>query len=134
ASREKNAAAIASHLAAEKYGLKVLASSIQDTAHNITRFLIIGKNYSKRSSKNKTSILLMIKDKVGALSELLQPFKKAGINLTKIESRPSKKKVWEYYFFIDFEGYIEDEKIKKVVRGLGKHCKLIKVLGSYPIN
>ena len=134
ASKEKNAAAIASRLAAAKYGLKVFASSIQDTAHNITRFLIVGKNYSKRSPKNRTSMLLMVKDKVGALSELLQPLKKAGINLMKIESRPSKKKVWEYYFFIDFEGYIEDEKIKKAVKGLEKHCKLLKVLGSYPIN
>ncbi|MCK9555749.1 prephenate dehydratase [bacterium] len=132
AAKEKHAAAIASSLAAEKYNMKILAGSIQDTAHNETRFLIVGRNYSKKSKKNKTSVLLMIKDKVGALYELLQPFKKMKINLTKIESRPSRKRAWEYYFFVDFDGYVEDEKIKKCVRDISRHCKYVKILGSYP--
>ncbi|HNW39585.1 MAG TPA: prephenate dehydratase, partial [Candidatus Omnitrophota bacterium] len=105
AKKEKNTAAIASLLASKVYGLKVLSSGIQDLSHNITRFLVVGKNVASRTGKDKTSLLFSIKDRVGALYEMLLPFRKYGVNLTKIESRPSKKKAWEYYFFVDILGH-----------------------------
>ncbi|MDD5097189.1 MAG: prephenate dehydratase [Candidatus Omnitrophica bacterium] len=130
--KEKNSAAIASLLASKIYGLKVLASGIEDSPHNITRFFVIGKNISKPTGHDKTSVLFSIKDKVGALYEMLLPFRKYGINLTKIESRPSKKKAWEYYFFIDIIGHEQDKLVKKALGELERKCNYLKILGSYP--
>lgn len=133
ASREKSSAAIASKAAALHYKLNVLEGGIEDSPHNVTRFLVIGKEISGKSTKDdKTSIMFSVKDKVGALFSALLPFKKYGINLTKIESRPSKKKAWEYYFFVDFEGYFEDKLVKRALSELEKHCTFVKILGSYP--
>ena len=131
---EKNAACIASSLAAECYGLKVLAKSIQDYSHNVTRFLVIGRTEPKPTKHDKTSIMFSIKDKVGALHDMLVPFKKNKLNLTKIESRPSKRRAWDYYFFVDLVGHYEDANVKKALRELEKQTKFIKVLGSYPIG
>ena len=110
----------------------MLASSIEDNPNNTTRFLVISRTESKPTRSDKTSIVLAIKDKVGALHDILAPFKKTGINLTKIESRPSKKKAWNYFFFIDFEGHYAQPRIRKALRALEPHCTLLKVLGSYP--
>jgi len=132
AAGEKNSAAIGSSLAAECYGLKVLAKSIEDSAHNVTRFLVIGKIESAPTKKDKTSIMFAVKDKPGALHDILLPFKKNSINMTKIESRPSKKKAWEYYFFIDIEGHARNPRINKALAELKAHTSLFKVLGSYP--
>jgi chorismate mutase/prephenate dehydratase len=132
ASKDKGSAAIASELAAERYGLKIIARSIEDAAHNITRFLIIGKEEQQPSQDDRTSILFSVKDKVGVLHDTLVPFKKNRINLTKIESRPSRLKAWEYYFFVDLAGHCKDKKVKKALAELGKHCAYLKVLGSYP--
>jgi len=134
AKKEKNSAAIASLLASRVYGLKVLASGIQDSAHNITRFLVVGKNTAARTGKDKTSLFFSIKDRVGALYEMLLPFRKYGVNLTKIESRPSKKKAWEYYFFVDILGHQQDNLIKKALNELERRCSYLKILGSYPIG
>ena len=134
AKKEKNAGAIASLLAARTYGLKVLARSIEDFPHNYTRFLVIGEHISRPTGKDKTSILFSIKDEVGALHHMLLPFKRRGINLTKIESRPSKVKAWDYYFFLDFEGHIDEERVKLALDELEKRCKFMKVLGSYPVE
>ncbi|OIO80749.1 MAG: prephenate dehydratase [Candidatus Omnitrophica bacterium CG12_big_fil_rev_8_21_14_0_65_43_15] len=134
ASGEKNSAAIGSSLAAECYGLKILAKSIEDSSHNITRFLVIGKTQSAPTAKDKTSIMFSAKDKPGALHDILVPFKKNGINMTKIESRPSKKKAWEYYFFVDLQGHAKNPKIKKALDELKKHTSVFKVLGSYPAH
>jgi len=130
--KEKNSAAIASLLASKIYALKVLASGIEDSPHNITRFFVIGKNISKPTGHDKTSVLFSIKDKVGALYEMLLPFRKYGINLTKIESRPSKKKAWEYYFFIDIVGHFQDKLVKAALGELERKCNYLKILGSYP--
>jgi len=92
-------------LAARVYGLKVIASGIEDSPHNVTRFLVIGKAEVPPSGCDRTSIAFSIKDRVGALHDMLVPFKKYRINLTKIESRPSKKKAWDYYFFVDMDGH-----------------------------
>ena len=134
AKKEKNSAAIASLLASKTYGLKVLASGIQDSLQNITRFLVVGKNVAARTGHDKTSLLFSIKDRVGALYELLLPFRKYGVNLTKIESRPLKKKAWEYYFFVDILGHQDDYKIKKALSELERKCTYLKILGSYPIG
>jgi chorismate mutase/prephenate dehydratase len=131
--KEKGAAAIGSSLAAECYGLNMLARSIEDSPHNMTRFLVIGKVENRPTGKDKTSIMFAVKDRVGALHDMLVPFKKNRINLTKIESRPSKKRAWEYRFFVDMIGHHEDAGIKKALKQLGGVCTNLKILGSYPL-
>lgn len=129
---DPSAAAIASELAAQLYGLRIIRSHIEDYSSNFTRFLVIAKNHVQKSGKDKTSVMFSIKDKVGALYSCLKTFTDSGINLTKIESRPSRKKMWEYIFFVDIEGHIEDEKIRKALDALEQQCTFLKVLGSYP--
>lgn len=131
-SKENFSAAIASEAAAKIYNLRATEKGIQDGIQNFTRFFVIGKAQSKPSGADKTSLALMIKDKVGALYEILGIFDKNGINLTKIESRPSKRKLWEYIFFIDIEGHIEDKKIVSSLEKLRDICVSVKILGSYP--
>jgi chorismate mutase / prephenate dehydratase len=134
AAKEKASAALGSVLAAEIYGLKVLAESVEDSPHNITRFFVIGKSDVPRTGHDRTSLMFSIKDHVGALHEMLVPFKKYGVNLNKIESRPSKRKAWDYYFFVDLDGHIDDPKVKKALVALESKCKFLKVLGSYPLG
>ncbi len=133
ASREKGAAAIGSRDAADEYGLKVIVPNIYDIAHNTTRFFVIGQNDAAPTGKDRTSILFSIKDRVGALYQMLAPFYHEKINLTKIESRPSKKRAWDYYFFVDFEGHRLDPKVKRALDKLENMCKYLKILGSYPV-
>lgn len=130
--KDKQGSCIGNKILAETYGLKVIASSIEDSSSNLTRFLIIANCDSKPSGKDKTSILCSAKDRVGALHDVLYSFKKYGINLTKIESRPSKKKPWEYYFFIDFEGHRNSDRVTKALIQLEQQCIFVKILGSYP--
>lgn len=134
ASRNKHAAAIAGKLAAEVYGLKILAEKIEDRSQNTTRFLVIGKEPAKKAKRNKTSAMFSIKDEAGSLLKILQVFGRNNINLTKIQSRPLPNRSWEYLFFIDFEGHIEDPVIEKVVQSISKRCMYFRVLGSYPWN
>ncbi|MCK5852775.1 prephenate dehydratase [bacterium] len=131
-SARKNSAAVASKLASEMYGLKFIARSIEDYAQNTTRFLVISNRISSAASSNKTSLLFAIKDYAGALYEALKPFSEAKINLSKIESRPNKVQAWEYYFFVDLIGHIDDENVFQAVEQLKKHCDFVKILGSYP--
>jgi len=130
--KERTAAAIASDLASELYGLKIVASRIEDRSDNFTRFLVISKDFPPSSGVDKTSILFSIKDRVGALHDMLVPFKKHNINLTKIESRPTKKKAWEYIFFVDFVGHLTEENVQKALSELEEQCLYLKILGSYP--
>lgn len=132
ASKENLSAAISSELAVNFYSVKVIARDIEDFKTNTTRFLVIGSHVAKKTGRDKTSIMFSIKDRVGALYEILVPFKKFKINMTKIESRPSKKKAWEYYFYVDFLGHQDDENVRKALSALDKHCHFLKVLGSYP--
>jgi len=134
AAKERNSACIASLLAGKVYKLKLIAADIEDSPHNITRFFVIGKTEAGKTKRDKTSILFSIKDKVGALHDMLLPFKKYGINLTKIESRPSKKRAWDYYFFMDLEGHKNDLKIRQALAELEVKCKFMKILGSYPVG
>ncbi|MFC1807663.1 prephenate dehydratase [Candidatus Omnitrophota bacterium] len=128
----KNSAAIASKLAAQENGLSILARSIEDSSHNITRFLVIGAHEAEPVKDNKTSIVFSMKDKAGALHDVLSAFKRDKVNLTKIESRPSKRKAWKYYFFVDMQGHIKEKRIKRSLTLIKKHCNFFKVLGSYP--
>ncbi|MEW6170969.1 MAG: prephenate dehydratase [Candidatus Omnitrophota bacterium] len=133
ASKQHDSSAIASLLAAKLYKLRVIAKDIEDSPHNITRFLVIGKNEVAPTGEDKTSVLFSIKDRVGALHDMLIPFKKYKINLTKIESRPSKKKAWDYYFFVDLAGHYKEKKISNALKELELKCTFLKVLGSYPV-
>ena len=132
AAKEKSAAAIAGILAAEKYGLRVLEEDIQDNADNATRFLVLGRQCSPPTGDDRTSLMLSVADKAGALHEAIAAFRRYRINMTKIESRPSKRKAWEYFFFIDCEGHAQDGKVARAIQLLGRHCNFVKVLGSYP--
>jgi len=132
AKSEPNAGALASALAAELYGLTVHDANIQDSSENVTRFLVIGPKYPPRTGNDKTSIMFAVQDRVGALHDCISSFKKFKINMTKIESRPSRKKAWEYYFFVDFNGHCDDARVKKALGELAKHTMFVKILGSYP--
>jgi chorismate mutase/prephenate dehydratase len=127
-----SAGAIASELAAQLYGLKVIKSRIEDNMNNFTRFLVLSQKPPERTGKDKTSLMLSVKDKVGALYDLLRPFASHGLNMTKIESRPSRRKAWEYIFFVDVEGHMEEERVKKAIEEIKSRCLFMKVLGSYP--
>ncbi len=128
---DESAAAIASEMVASLYGLQVLKEKIEDNPNNHTRFLVIGKNTPDRSGHDKTSLMFSIKDQPGILYRMLEPFSKRAINLSKIESRPMKKKAWEYVFFLDIEGHIGDENLSEAVEELAQYCQFLKVLGSY---
>ncbi len=132
AAKEKESAAIAGQLAAEKYGLGVLEYDIQDNAANATRFLVLGRQCSPATGHDRTSLMVSLVDKVGALHRALAAFRRFRINMTKIESRPSKRKAWEYFFFIDCDGHASDHKVAKAIHELEQQCSFVKVLGSYP--
>lgn len=133
AQEDPSAGAIASELAAKLYHLIVIKKRIEDNIHNFTRFLVVSQKGHGRTGRDKTSVMFSIKDKVGALYEMLHPFSDQQINLTKIESRPSKKKAWEYIFYVDMAGHVEDEKIRMALEGLKNQAIFLKVLGSYPV-
>src|ERR1051325_1158665 len=132
AAKEKGTAAIAGILAAEKYNVPVLEYDIQDNAANATRFLVLGRQCSPATGNDRTSVMFSIVDRVGALYHALSPFRRYRINMTKIESRPSKRKAWEYFFFVDCDGHMSDRKVAKALALAGEHCSYVKVLGSYP--
>jgi len=129
---DESAAAVASEAAARVYNLNILAKNIQENLNNYTRFLIIGKRELKKTGKDKTTLLFAVKDEVGALYKALEPFYKNRVNLTKIESRPSREKSWDYVFFVDLEGHKDDPPVKKAIEELKEKAKLVRILGSYP--
>ena len=132
AAQEAGSAAIGSIMASEIYGLKVVYERIEDIANNVTRFLAIAKEDAKPTGDDKTAILYSTSHKAGALADVLQVFKEYEINLTNIESRPGKKREWEYYFFMDFLGHRAQEKVIKGLKEASKHCLQLSVLGSFP--
>jgi len=129
---EQFTAAIGSDIAAELYGLKIICENIEDIGNNVTRFLIISKEDARSSGDDKTSILFSTAHKAGALADVLDVFKKREVNLTNIESRPSKKRQREYYFFVDCQGHRKDEKLIECLKEIKQHCLQLSVLGSYP--
>lgn len=129
---DKYSAAIASLVARDKYNLNLLAEHIEDNPENYTRFLIIGKEDCGISKEDKTSLIVAVKDEPGSLEKILSIISNAKINMNKIESRPTKKKAWEYLFYIDIDGHRKDERIAQTLEALKKHTTFFKVLGSYP--
>jgi chorismate mutase / prephenate dehydratase len=134
AKKESGSAAIAGALAAELHGLPVMAEGVQDMKKNVTRFLVIGRNSPARREEvsYKTSVVLSVKDMVGALQTALSPFSSRDLNLTKIESRPSRRKAWDYYFFVDVLGHRDDSLVGEALTELETTCPFVKCLGSYP--
>lgn len=132
AAKTKNSAALGGALAAQHYGLDILESDIQDNATNTTRFLVLGRQCSPPTKKDRTSIMFSIPHQVGALHKSLGIFRRYRLNMTKIESRPSKRKAWEYFFFVDCDGHYADKRVANALADLQQHCTFVKVLGSYP--
>ena len=130
--KDPKVAALGSRMAAERYGLKILIDNLADREDNETRFFVISKKGRTRTGKDKTSIMVAVKDEAGALYKLLGAFAKENINLTKIESRPRKDKKWEYIFLIDLEGHRDDGGIEKVLSLAKDNTTYYKLLGSYP--
>lgn len=131
AATEAGAAAIASNLAAQVYNIPVVASQIEDFSKNMTRFLVIGHEKSKRTDRDKTSIMFVTAHHPGALFRVLEPIADSGVNMLKLESRPIKQENWNYFFFIDLEGHIDDHHLISVVEEMKKLCLNVKILGSY---
>lgn len=129
---EWNSAAIAGDMACELYDLEKLHKKIEDNPDNSTRFLIIGREEVPKSGKDRTSVVVSVRNKPGALHDLLEPFQRHGVDMTRLESRPSRNSNWTYVFFIDFEGHIEDQAVSKVLDELNSQVIELKVLGSYP--
>jgi len=132
AAEEPRAAAIGSSIAAELYGLRIVCENIEDTTNNVTRFLIISKEDARPTGEDKTAMLFSTAHKAGALADVLDVFKRYGINMTNIESRPSRKRQWEYYFFVDFLGHRTEKHIQEGMEESRKHCLQLSVLGSFP--
>lgn len=125
-------AVIANAETAQQHGLKILFKNIEDNSYNITRFFVLGREYSAPSGKDKTAVMCYIKNCTGALLEILEPFKTYNINLTNIESLPTRKKAWEYCFYLDFEGHISNETVQQALKEVAKKCFDMKILGSFP--
>lgn len=132
AAGDPKAAAIASELAADLYGLKYAARRIEDLSQNETRFAVIGLQETKPTGRDKTTLVCSVKDEPGILFRLLQPAARARINLSKIESRPSRTRKWESVFFFDLMGHAHDPKVSRVLSQMRACCQLFRVLGSYP--
>lgn len=132
ASKEPGTAAIAAELASKIYDVPILFPNIEDRAHNTTRFVIIGYDSEAPTGRDKTSMIVHVRNRPGALLSALEPFRKYGINLTHIDSRPTKSEKWEYLFFIEFEGHTEEERVKEALLELEEHCTQTKSIGSYP--
>jgi len=132
AAEEPHAAAIGSKIAAELYGLKMICENVEDIANNVTRFLVVSREDAKPTGEDKTAILFSTAHKAGALADVLAVFKRYCINLTMIESRPSKKRGWEYYFFVDFLGHHTEERIHIGLEESRQHCLQLSILGSFP--
>lgn len=132
AAADPTGAAIAPALAAEVYGLTILAPSIQDLSNNITRFLAIGRTCPAQTGRDKSAVIISIKDRVGALHDMMEVFAREGINLSHIQSRPSKRKAWNYFFFIEMEGHAADPNVKRALEMLEQQGSDVKVLGSWP--
>jgi chorismate mutase/prephenate dehydratase len=132
AREDAEGAAVASELAAELFGLKVAETRIQDLAANATRFLVLGPRAAEPTGRDRTTLLAMAQDGPGALLHLLEPLARRGLNLSRIQSRPTRRKLWEYAFFLDIEGHAADAPMAEALAELKGACASLKVLGSYP--
>jgi len=132
AAEEPGVAAVGSALAAEAFGLNVLARNIQDARTNATRFIVLGRSWAGPTGRDKTSVVFSVKDRPGVLKDALSAFSDEGINLTRIESRPSRRRAWTYVFFADLRGHPDEERVKRALVGVEEHCPYVSVIGAYP--
>lgn len=133
AAKDRTASAVSSSRAAHIYGLQVVESKIEDHSGNVTRFLVIGSDRAPKSGRDKTSIMFATSHVPGALFKALEPVQQAGLNMVKLESRPTKHQNWSYYFFMDIEGHIDDDAVQQTMEKMKAHCLYLKHLGSYPV-
>ncbi len=134
ASDDPTVAAIAGHTAGQMYALQTIAAHIQDDPHNRTRFAVVGRLNTTPSGRDQTSLVLAVPNKAGALYDLLAPLATHGVSMTRFESRPARIGTWEYYFYVDVEGHVQEEKIARALDELKKSAAFFKVLGSYPLS
>ncbi len=132
AAAEDYAAAIGSRVAADLYGLQVVCENIEDITNNVTRVLVVSREDARPTGEDKTAILFSTAHKAGALADVLEVFRKYSMNMTNIESRPSRKREWEYYFFVDLLGHRTDERVKAGLEEARQHCLQLSILGSFP--
>jgi chorismate mutase/prephenate dehydratase len=132
AAKEAGAAAIGPEIAAARYGLKLLARSIEDDPKNRTRFLVLGSHDAGPSGKDRTSLVMTTHNRPGSLHELITSFSTHGVNMTRLESRPARTGQWEYYFYVNIEGHREDPKVARALAELRDKASFLKVFGSYP--
>jgi chorismate mutase / prephenate dehydratase len=132
AAEDKDSAALASRLAAGIYGLKIIEQRVEDSRNNKTRFLVIGRHSVARTGHDKTSILFSVRHEAGTLYRSLKAFEKYNVNLKMMQARPSRNAQWEYNFFVDTQGHIEDQPIKNALRDMKKETIMLKIMGSYP--
>lgn len=132
AAEDPTGAAISPAMAAEVYGLEILEAGIQDLSNNITRFLVLGSTFPGPSGRDRTAVIVSIKDRVGALHDMMAVFAQSGVSLSHIQSRPSKRKAWDYLFFMEMEGHAYDPNVKSALEQLEQQSSTVKVLGSWP--
>jgi len=136
AKREEYGAAIASRAAGEAYGLKLLASNIEDKPHNTTRFAVIGERPEQRTGRDKTTLMLRLPNQAGSLAKAIAPLEKSGVNMTWIESFPTTENPTErdptYLFFLDIDGHVDDKNVQQALEAVRKRCEKLEILGSYP--
>ena len=134
AAEDASVAAIAGAAAAQAWNLKVVASGIQDDPHNRTRFLMVGTDDVAPSGHDKTSLILAVPNRAGAVYEMLEPMARNGVSMTRLESRPARTGQWEYYFYVDVLGHQSESAVKATLADLKKRAAFFKVLGSYPVQ
>jgi chorismate mutase/prephenate dehydratase len=131
---DTESAAISTEAASEIYGIPIVARGIEDFSTNVTRFLVIGRHMSEPSGHDRTAVVFAVHDRAGALRDALTWFAQNDINLTRIESRPSRRRLWEYVFFVDLDGHPTDERVARALQGLGESCPFVRVLGAWPVT
>jgi chorismate mutase/prephenate dehydratase len=133
AAADPESAAISPHQAADLYGLAVLAENIQDLSSNYTRFFVIGAEASRApSGRDRTALCFSIRDRVGALRDVVGVFAEAGLNLSSIQSRPSRRRAWDYLFFLEVNGHAAEPRVAQALAAVQQHCVFLKVLGAWP--
>lgn len=131
---DESAAAISTESASEFYHVPIVARGIQDDSKNVTRFLVIGQHQGRRTGQDRTAVVFGVNDRVGALQDSLRHLAENRVNLTRIESRPSRRRLWEYVFFVDLDGHPDDETVANALRGLIQSCSFVRVLGAWPVR